>query len=171
MKSTLSAMLAAEHSKAQTDLIAKWVGKNQKRFDELYKIFMDMDNRLAQRASWVLSIILSAEPSLLEKHYRQLLDKLKIDGQHNAIYRNGLKAIASNVIPEEYEGALMDLCLKVIESMGKAIAAKAHALTILEQLSKKYPEIIPEIKTSVDIHLPGKTAALRARTRWLEKIN
>lgn len=169
MNSPLSEMLAAEHSKAQTDLIAKWVGKSQKRFDELYDIFMDLDNRLAQRASWVLSIILTSNPSFLSKHYRALLEKLKIDGQHNAIYRNGLKAFASNVIPEEYEGELMDLCFRVIESTDQAIAAKAHALTILEQLSKKYPEIIPEIKTILEIHLPSKTAALKARTRWLDK--
>jgi hypothetical protein len=169
MKLELREVLAAAHSRIQTDRIVRWVEKDQRKFAELFRIFNGNETRLAQRASWVLSIILSSHPSLLKNYYRDLLNKLKTTGQHNAIYRNGLKAIGSIDIPEEFEGEVMDLCFKMLASPDRAIAVQAHALSILEQLAKKHPEIIPEIKTITDIHITEKTAALRVRTRWLNK--
>jgi len=52
---------------------------------------------------------------------------------------------------QEHSKAQCDKIVKLsvvgVTAMGEAIAVKAFSLTILENLCKTYPEIVPEIKT------------------------
>jgi len=61
--------ILAEHSKAQTNLIIKWIGNSQQRFDELFDLFLKDEYRVVQRAAWPLSYVAIAHPKLISKHF------------------------------------------------------------------------------------------------------
>jgi hypothetical protein len=42
--------ILAEHSKANCNKIVKWVGNSQKRFSELFNLFLNSEYRVNQRA-------------------------------------------------------------------------------------------------------------------------
>ena len=65
----------------------------------------------------------------------------------------------------------MDACCKYVESSTEAVAIKAFALTVLGNLAKKYPEIIPEIKIIIEDQLAHQTAAFKSRAKkFLKKF-
>ena len=69
-----------EHSKAQTNKIIKWIGSDQKRFDELFKLFLNDEYRVVQRAAWPLSNCVMAHPQLIQKHFTKLIKNLQKPG-------------------------------------------------------------------------------------------
>ncbi len=72
-------------------------------------------------------------------------------------------------IPEDYHGTLMDSCFKFIEDPKTAIAVKAFSLHLLHQLSKTYPEILPELKLVIEDKLDNETAAFKSVARKILK--
>ena len=41
-----------EHSKTQCNKIVNWIGNSQKRFNELFELFLNDEYRVTQRAAW-----------------------------------------------------------------------------------------------------------------------
>ena len=156
-----------EHSKAQCEMIVAWVGKSSKRFEELLQLFLNDEYRVVQRAGWPLSEIARAYPHLFLPHLPGMAAIARKPGQHPAFRRNISRIMEAMDIPEENEGEWMDLAFSFLEDPLEAIAVKAHSITILSRLAKKYPEIIPEI----NLVLSGisNTPALRARIKAFEK--
>jgi hypothetical protein len=68
-------------------------------------------------------------------------------------------------IPKRYQGRVMNTCFGFIEDPGEAIAVKAFSLTVLENLSRAYPGILPEIKTIIEARWEQETPAFRSRAR------
>lgn len=158
-----------EHSKAQCARIVKWVGSNQVRFDELFELFLKDEYRVVQRAAWPVSYCVIAHPQLIKKHWGRLVKNLKKPTLHDAVKRNSIRLLQDIDIPEKYEGDIMNICFGYIESPGEAIAVKAFSLTVLGNLAKKYPGIIPELKLIIEEQLPYQSPALRSRTKRLYK--
>lgn len=158
-----------EHSKANCDLIVKWVGDSQQRFDELFDLFLNDEYRVVQRSGWPLSYAVSAHPKFIQKHFSKLLKNLQKPGLHNAVRRNTVRLLQDVSIPQKFQGQVMDLCFDYINSPTEAIAVKAFALTILDNLSQQYPEIKPELKTIIEDRWDYETAAFRSRAKKILK--
>ena len=152
-----------EHSKAQRDKIIAWIGDNQQRFDELFELFLHDDYKVTQRSAWPLSHCVIAHPHFIKKRFGQLINNLSKPGIHDSIKRNTVRILQDMEIPKKYQGQVMDLCFKYVESPTEAVAIKAFALTVLENLARHYPEIIPEIKLLIEEQLPNQTAAFKSR--------
>ena len=60
--------LLKEHSKKQCDAIVKWVGDDQKRFDELFDLFLHDEYRVVQRAGWPISYCVEKNPEFIKKN-------------------------------------------------------------------------------------------------------
>ena len=158
-----------EHSKANRDAIVKWVGDSQQRFDELFDLFLNDEYRVVQRAGWPLSYAVSAHPKFIQKHFSRLLKNLQKPGLHNAVRRNTIRLLQDVTIPQRFQGQVMDLCFDYINSPTEAVAVKAFALTVLDNLSKKYPEIKPELKTIIEDRWDYETAAFHSRAKKILK--
>jgi hypothetical protein len=157
--------ILAEHSKEQKDAIVQWIGKSQKRFDELFELFLHDEHRVVQRTAWALSDCVIKQPSFIQKHFAALIKKMKEPKVHNAVKRNALRILQHLEIAEEYHGEIMDLSFQYISSPNEPVAIKAFALTVLQNLAKIYPEIISEVKLIIEERLPHETAAFRSRAR------
>ncbi len=154
-----------EHSKAQCNAIVNWVGTSQQRFDELFKLFLNDEYRVVQRSAWPVSYCVMTHPHFITKHWNGLIKNLQKPNLHNAVKRNSIRLLQNITIPKKYQGQIMDFCFKYIESPTEAVAVKAFSLTVLTNLAKQYPEIIPEIKLIIEDQLSNQTAAYKARAK------
>ena len=158
-----------EHSKAQCTKIVNWIGTSQKRFDELFLLFLNDQYRVVQRAAWPVSYCVIAHPSFITKHWNKLIKNLQKSNLHDAVKRNSMRLLQDIPIPKKYQGEIMDSCFRFVASPTEAVAVKAFSLTVLRHLSKQYPEIIPEIKLLIEEQLPHQTAAFKSRAKYFYK--
>jgi len=158
-----------EHSKAQCDKIVKWISDNQKKFDELFNLFLNDEYRVTQRAALPLSCSIIEHPNLIKKNLKKLLNNLKKPGLHNAVKRNTIRLLQHIEIPENYHGEVLQICFSYLESPAEPVAIKAFSLTVLNNLSKQYPDILPELKLLIEEQLPHQTAAFKSRAKKVLK--
>jgi hypothetical protein len=162
--------ILTEHSRQQCDDIVAWVGDDQKRFDELFALFLTDEYRVVQRSAWPVSYCVQAHPSFITKHYPKLIKKMQEPNQPDAVKRNGARLLQHLVIPEKYCGSIMDICFTLLASPDEAVAIKAFSLTVLGNLAKKYPEIIPEIILLIEDQVENQTPAFKGRALKLLKV-
>lgn len=166
---SLLQMIQEEHSKAQREKIVRYIGNDKKRFAALMKIFLQGEYRDVQRAAWPLSYCVREHPELVQPWFKQLLDMLGKPHTHNAVQRNITRLLQDVTIPKRYQGQVMDACFRFIEQHDTPVAIKAFSLTVLENLSKDYPEILPEIKLLIEERWEHETAAFQSRARKILK--
>ena len=161
-----------EHSKKNCDKIISWVGTDQKRFDELFLLFLNDEYRVTQRAAWPLSRCAISHPFLIEKKLDKLLKNLKKPGLHDAVKRNTVRLLQHLTIPKKHEGAIMEICFEYLESPNEAVAIKAFAINTLAKLAKKYPEISPEVKLLIEDQISHQSAAFKVSAkRFLKEFS
>ena len=158
-----------EHSKAQCTKIVNWVGKNQKRFDELFNLFLNDEYRVVQRAAWPVSYCADANPALIKKHWKALMRNLKKSNLHDAVKRNSIRLMQEIEIPEKHHGEIMDMCFRYLESPTETLAVRVFSMTVLGNLAKKYPEITAELKLIIEDQLPYQSAGFKSRANKILK--
>ena len=161
--------IVAEHSKDNCNRIVKWIGDSQVRFDELFKLFMHDEYRVVQRAAWPLSYCAIDHPELIQKHLGKLLKHMEKPGLPIAVKRNAVRLLQHIEIPERYHGKVMDLCFDYITSIDEAVAVKAFSLTILQNLSRQYPEIKNELKLVIEERWNYESVAFKSRAKKILK--
>ncbi|HEX7903159.1 MAG TPA: hypothetical protein VF487_04700 [Chitinophagaceae bacterium] len=157
--------ILAVHSKAQSDKIVKWIGSDQQRFDELFNLFITDEYRVVQRAAWPLSYAAEAHPSFITKHFSGLVKNLGKPGLHDAVKRNTLRILQDIPIPKKFHGEVMNFCFAYITNPKEKPAVKAFSLTVLQNLSRQYPEIKNELKVIIESQWENESAAFRSRAK------
>ena len=159
--------LLKEHSKKQCAAIVKFIGNDQKKFDELFDLFLHDEYRVVQRAGWPISYCVEKCPDLIKKHFTKLLKNVEKKGIHDAVKRNTVRLLQYVEIPEKFHGQVMDLCFRYISSPTEAVAIKAFSISVLQNLAKRYPEIVNEIKLVIEERWNYETVAFKTRAKKL----
>ncbi|HET9825257.1 MAG TPA: hypothetical protein VFP87_07985 [Chitinophagaceae bacterium] len=157
--------ILAEHSKANCDKIVRWVGHSQKKFDELFNLFLVSEYRINQRAAWPLSYCVISHPHFISKHFPKLVKNLHRPGIHDSVKRNTLRLLQHIEIPKKFHGEIMDICFRYLSSPDEPVAIKAFSLTVLHHLSKPYPEIRNEIRLIIEERWEHETAAFHSKAK------
>lgn len=161
----LRTTILSEHTKANCNKIVAWVGNSQKRFDELFHLFLTGEYRVNQRAAWPLSYCVTNNPGFISPHFKKLVKNLHKPGIHDSVKRNTLRLMQYSGVPLKFHGEIMDLCFHYISSTDEPVAIKAFSLSLLQELSKHYPEIKNEARIIIEQRWPYETAAFRSRAR------
>jgi hypothetical protein len=161
----LRKMLVKEHSKAQCDRIVNYVGDDKDRFAELMRLFLSGEYRITQRAAWPLSYCVRRYPALINPYFKLLLDNLAKKGLHGAVIRNTVRLLQDVEIPKKYQGRVMSTCFDFIQSPETAIAVKAFSLTVLQHLSRDFPDILSELKLIIEEQWDQAPPAFRSRAK------
>jgi len=161
----LREQLLKEHSRANCLKIVKWVGSSPERFAELFELFLSNEYRVVQMAAWPVSYAVEAHPDLIRKHLPALLKNLEKPGTHPAVRRNSIRLLQHVEIPKKYHGGVMNFCFDYISDPKEKAAVKAFSLTVLENLSKQYPEIKQELKAIIEDRWDSETPAFRSRAK------
>lgn len=164
--------ILAEHSRANCTKIVNWVGNNQQRFDELVDLFLHGEYKVVQRAGWPMSESVKLYPHLVRKHIGKLLKYVKRPGLHGAVKRNTVRLLQFIEIPARLHGQTMNLCFDYISSPVEEPAVKAFSLTVLQHLSRQYPDIKRELKTVIEDRWDLETVAFHSRAKKiLQELN
>lgn len=161
--------LALAHSKLFTDQIAEEIHAHPERIDKLIQIFENGTLQMKQRSAWVVSVIAEKDPNLLTKYLKIFTDLLEKPNKHDAINRGICRSLQFMDIPEKYEGRLLDLLFKLMNSNQEPIAVKVFAMQVIYNISKKYPDIIPELKASIEAQLPNGSPGIKSKGRKILK--
>ena len=161
--------LSGCQSRGQCDKIVHWIGKNDLRFSSLMNLFFEGEYRLTQHAAWPMSYCIQNHPSLAKPYMRKFIGLLKNSNAHPAVRRNIVRLLQFTDIPKKFQGQLMDLCFQFVQSPAEAIAVKAFALHILENMSETYPEILPELKAIILSKWESESPAFRSRAKKILK--
>ena len=167
--SPLYQLLAEEHSRKQCDHIVSYIGNNKKRFADLMALFLKGEYRITQRAAWPLSYCVRLHPELIGPYLKALLDNLGKEKIHVAVVRNTMRLLQDIEIPKKYQGRVMTICFDFIQSPETPIAVKAFSLTVLQHLSKDYPEILPELRLIIEEQWDQAPPAFRSRAKRILK--
>jgi hypothetical protein len=159
----------SEHSKFTCTRIVNWVKDDPQKFKDLFTCFLSDEPLLAQRAAWPLSYIVTGHPRLMDPYFPKMLRNLKKPGIHDSIKRNSMRFLQHISIPEKYQGEIMDTAFNYINSPSEKPAIKAFALSVLQNLSRQYPEIIPELKMVIENQWDLEGAAFKSRAKKILK--
>ncbi len=143
--------LRKAHTKENCNLIVAWVDDDQKKFDELFEIFLGNDKLLVQRSSWPLSYCVEVFPFIIKKHFDSFINNLDKPIQHEAVKRHSLRMLQFLDIPKKYEGIIMNKCFDFIQDIAEKPAVKVFSLIILERLQKRYPAIKEELQLIISV--------------------
>ena len=165
----LRAAVLKEHTKKQCRLIVNYIGENPERFAKLMNLFFSGEYRVTQRAGWPMSYCVQNHPSLIHPYYKKMMAFLKRKDVHPSVERNIMRLLQKVEIPERWRGEVMNSCFEYISDPNAAIAVKAFSLSVLENLSAIYPEILPELKLIIQERWDNETAAFRSRAKKILK--
>lgn len=162
-----------EHTKAQTQKIADWIGGDPKRFQQLLDIFLHDEYRVVQRAAWMVSVVAERHKELIAPHLHEIVKRMTDPDVHVAVRRNVVRILQHVDIPEALHGDVMNTCFHFFEDSNETVAVRCFSMTVLANLSHYYPEIKQEIKLVIENTLEnGASAGFIARAkRTLKELN
>jgi hypothetical protein len=177
----LEAQILAEHSKAQTMCLVRWVGHDADRLKILMEIFLNEPPSaplpkgrgyqyiFTQRSAWVVRFIGERSPELMAPWLQVLVAHLRKPNLHDAIKRNTLNVFEPLDFPEKLDEALADLCFGYLADSKEAIAIRCASMTILEKICKRIPELKSELRLLLEEHLEHGSPGIKSRARRILK--
>lgn len=159
----LTAQILAEHSKAQTMRIVRWIGHDAGRLAMLMEIFLGHEYRLTQRSAWVVRYVNKHAPELMERWLPEMVARLSQTGIHDAVKRNVLNIFEAIEIPDALQDELTDLSFGYLADPQEAVAIWCAAMTILVNICRKIQELKPELRLLIGEHFEHSTAGFKSR--------
>ncbi|MBI5916202.1 MAG: hypothetical protein HY842_12570 [Bacteroidetes bacterium] len=160
-----------EHSKAQTMRIVHHIGDNPTLFDELVKLVLEGEKLVAQRAAWVLRYCTEAHPQLARPHVENLVKNLR-NPIHDAVKRNTVSLLETFPVPDELAGEAADILFRFVADPKEPVAVRCFSMTALLNICKNEPDLLEELRLTIEDMMPHSTAGLRSRgSRVLKQIS
>lgn len=158
------------NSKEGAEHIAKWIGDNPTRMQQFMYIFLNDEYRVVQLAAHALGKIGDSHPEQIQRHISDLVTRMTDVNIHVAVKRNVVRVLQHVLIPEHLHGDVMNICFDLLADVNETIAVRVFSMTVLDNLSKEYPEIRQELKLIIEDQLEqGCTAAFRSRASKILK--
>jgi hypothetical protein len=133
-----------EHSKENVKKITDYIGLDEDRFAELMQIFLKGDYITIQRSSWIVSECAESHSFFIAPYFKNLIDKLHEPNIHDSARRNIVRIWQFIEIPEEFIGEVYDVCFRYL-SGNEAIAVVVFSMTVCHNITKRIPELKPEL--------------------------
>lgn len=165
----LTEQILAEHSKAQTMRIVRWIGHDADRLAVLMEIFFENEYRLTQRAAWTLRYVGENAPELMAPWLPKMVAQLRQPGIHDAVKRNVLNIFEPLEIPDNLQDELADLCFGYLADSKEALAIRCASMTVLEKICRKEPELKPELRLLIEEHFEHGSAGFKSRAKKILK--
>ena len=163
-----SSQLSIEHSRSNTDEIAKAIGNDANEFKKIIDIIYTGEAPLPQRASWILAAVNTKHPELLKPYISKFIDTIK-QFQIDGIKRNMAVVLTSQDIPKKLKGKLINVCFDLMLSSSETVVVKVHAMQAIANIAKHHPELKNELKAAIENQLPKTSAAFHARAKHILK--
>ncbi len=163
---TIRELLKSELSKRHAVEIARMSGENPLIYDELWAIAISDELPINWRAAWVIKGIWEKTPHVLAPYLGLMRQSLPSITQHG-VRREFLRILTEYPPPEDEEelGILLKCCFDWLANPVETVAVRVHSMEILLHISKRIPEITPELKTTVEVAMQEGSAGMISRGR------
>ncbi len=157
------------HSKENSLKIIAYIGKDERKFEELMNCFFSKTNdyRVPQRAAHVVSLSFNKHADLIIPYIPQLIKCLMDKDLRNTLKRNILRILQFCEIEEKDRGRVYERVYEILVSPKEDIAVRAFAITVLYNITQFYPELKPELRTTIEFVLEESECSPGVRSRGL----
>jgi len=161
-------LLMQQLSRQHVEYVAHCIGDNEKEFARLMDIVLHGKEPVIQRAAWAMDACLEKHPELLSPFVETIIDALP-EFTNNGVKRQMVKALAVHEIPEKYEGEMVDLSFRWLQSPDTPVAIKVHCMQILANITERHPDLAEELRTVIMEQIPRNSAGFSSRGRKILK--
>jgi len=173
----LESQLLAEHSKAQTLRIVRWVGHDAERLNVLMEVFLNnppsrplpkgrgYQYMFTQRSAWAVRYVGENAPEIMAPWLPKLVANLQQPQLHDAIVRNTLNVFEAVPFPAELDGELADHCFNYLADPKAPTAIRCASMTILEKICQRVPELKSELRMLLEEHPEQESAGFKSRSK------
>lgn len=165
----LEQILSGYYMKAITKKVVEEMIAHPERINELIQLFQGKNQHISNYAGWIMSYIGEKKPELLHKYLPVVIQKLGDKEPAQALIRNIFRTLQFVEIPEKYEGFVLTKGFEFLNNNNSSIAVKAFAMTVISNLSKKYPEIKNELELSLENQMEHASAGFKCRANKILK--
>jgi hypothetical protein len=151
------------NSQAETQRILHWIDGSPQHFSELMDVFFDGNTRKNQYAAGIMIHCIDRWDFLIIPYIEKLILNLQNAGLHDAIKRNTVRVLQNVVIPEDLHGILVEICFDYLKNPAEAVAIKVFSMTIIDNLTRFYPELKEELHFILEEQFPFQSAGFRSR--------
>jgi hypothetical protein len=85
------------------------------------------------------------------------------------VKRNVLVVFEALEVPDNLDDELADICFNYLAKPNEAIAIHCAAMTILEKICRKIPELKPELRLLIEAYFEHGTAGFKSRAKKVLK--
>lgn len=168
----LEQILSEYYSKTITQKVVDELIAHPEGITELIQLFQGKNQHISNYAGWIISYLGESNQQLIKNHLSVIIQKLE-NKEHNAAQiRNVFRTLQFIVIPQQHEGYVLTKGFEFLNNSNSPIAVKVFAMTVIFNLSNKYPEIQNELKLSLENQFEHASPGFKSRaTKILKKLN
>jgi len=167
----LEELIMAEWISGGLKTAAKEIAQSATDIAILFKLNQHKKHQIAWRSAYLLDLAHDVNNNILDDYLKEIIN-LTPQLTNSSIKRHYLRILTQHDLSELADGNLLDCCIKWLQNEETPIAVKAHCMLILFNLTKPYPELIPELKAVLENLLPyGSKGEVNRAKRLLKELN
>lgn len=119
------------------------IRSEKQNLDLLLRWSLLNEQPLGWRSTWLLRQIIKKKDPIIQPHVSTVLELFSSFNESQK--REWLKTLENQIINEDEEGILFDLCISEWKNVHNHPALRASAINMIFELLKKYPELKSEL--------------------------
>ncbi len=144
--------------------IANAALNNTTLIDWLFEFMLEGKDTLARTSSEIIRHISDKDPNIVQPYIDELIEALEKPyhaGIKRCIFRMFQKAEFNN----DQSGKLLDISFRYLQNRSNPIAPRVFAMTTIYNISKKFPELLPELDATISDNLSQESAGFQNRAK------
>jgi hypothetical protein len=150
---------------------AKELSTNTDAISQIFHLTLHEEHKIAWRAAYLFDQIHDLEPTMIVQYVPDILERFP-NLKNESVKRHYARILAQHDLSKMANGDFLDCCFNWLLLEQTPIAVKAHLMQILFNLTTTYPELIPELKATLEDVIPmGSTGVKNRARKLLAKLN
>lgn len=162
-------LLAKSASKSNSLEIVRLVGNDKHEYQKLVEIVVANDPEMSAKAAWAITHCHDKKLGFFSNYCDEWALVVSQNTYSDSLKRSILRTLQFVAIPEKNQATIIDACLELVINKKSAVAVKAFALGILENMVKLYPELKNELISAIELILPTASSGLKNRGQHILK--
>ncbi|TAJ09420.1 hypothetical protein DMA11_19950 [Marinilabiliaceae bacterium JC017] len=135
---------------------------------KLFSLTTHKNHKIAWRSAYLVDQIHDLAPEMVTPYLPRIAEALPAL-TNQSVKRHFARILVQHDLSELADGRLLDACFTWLTQQDTPIAVKAHCMQILFNLTKIYPELIPELKIVLEELIPYGSKGEQNRARKILK--
>lgn len=162
-------LLSKKASRANSYQVAAMVGNDYQKYQDLIELVVNYECPISEKAAWAMNHCFEEGTGYFQDFFEELTPIIGDPKYSDSVKRNIVRVFQFVEIPEEYQSSIIDSCFELVGNKKTAIAVKAFALGVLENMVKLYPELKNELISAIELILPTASSGLKNRGQHILK--